>query len=329
MNKTLNDLLNNSEFEKAEEYIQNDDVSLKDKIDGIKFLLYSFETQRAKKLFLKYKDEIEKTSYLDFATLYIGIYVELKDEINLNKAKQEILNGPYVDQGVEEFRNRIDDFIMYLKASLVTPKKEDEIDINLTKKKIASNSYEEVLNGLDDAEKILKEGIDLTKYVAQVARKYTKYSLKFYYLITFLLKNNYDDTFSIDKFDIPITFTLSKIKNKFNEISSEISTKISKAKAEAKDVGIFYLFQIAFSFVEAYLIPERIDNIDLNTLMRVTYDIVRGNFEPMEDDPLEVEFPYIDSLYDEYKEFIFEVLKESFFEAATYTKISNFNKASA
>ena len=328
MDTKLKTILDSKHYMLLEDYLKNNDVPIKDIDTVLRVLLSDFEGELAKKIFFNYKDKLEESDYLSFCGIYLGIFIVLEDEVGLANAKNEIIFGPYINIQIEEFRNHLDEYIFYLRNIYSKDKEEDEIDVNKTKKLLASDGFDAVLTGLSNAEILLKEGIDLTNYIAGITRKYTNYSLKFYYLVKFLILHGRNDSYTIDKFGIPVTFSLSEIRKPFLDLTNEITLKLTRAETLTKDVGVYHLFYQLFVLVEAYLLPEKIENVDINTLFRVVYDITTKNLNMRSNDPILNEFPYVKSLYDEYKSFVNEALNDALIETL-HADIGNNNKISA
>ncbi len=199
------------------------------------------------------------------ALLYLLVYFKKYDKIS--EEKEYFRNLPYINQQTEEYLNSMDEYVNQVIEYFNQSEPNKEANIDTIKTMLYSQSKEEKLQAIKLLLDLESQGVRCDEIVFDYLNSTVEFDSIYSILLEYSMFGKKDKRITFKKEGKYYSIIPSEYANYIKTMEDIISSKLKYMSGTMKNISVYNYVSILFRPAFIYLLPEKINEADLNCLL--------------------------------------------------------------
>ena len=266
MSKKIKDLFVSGMYEA----ILNQPIDMSDGED-ILYKVLSYEAihkyEEALSLYYENRKIVENWDLISSSKALLYLLVYFKKFDNINEEKEYFRNLPYINQKTEEYLNSMDQYVNQVIEYFNQSEPNKETNINTIKSMLYSSSKEEKLEAIKLLLDLESQGVRCDEIVFDYLNSNIEFDSVYSILLEYSMFSKTNKRVTFKKEGKYFSIIPSEYASYIRTMENIISNKLKYMSSTMKNISVYNYVSILFRPAFIYLLPEKINENDLNCLL--------------------------------------------------------------
>ena len=266
MSKKIKDLFANGMYEA----ILNQQIDINDGEDVL-YKILSYEAihkyDEALSLYYENREIVEKWDLISSSKALLYLLVYFKKYKKITEEKEYFRNLPYVNQQTEEYLNSMDEYVNLVIEYFNQSEPNKESNLDTIKTMLYSQSKEEKLEAIKLLLDLESQGVRCDEIVFDYLNTTIDFDSVYSILLEYSMFSKKDKRVTFKKEGKYYSIIPSEYADYIKSMETIISNELKYMSGTMKNISVYNYVSILFRPAFIYLLPEKIDELDLNCLL--------------------------------------------------------------